>query len=268
MGRPTAPVLLSSGAVGLAILVTGCGAGPGAAPEGAESQQARPAADTPAPTPTPAPAPTPTPTPTPAPTQDPATPSAPAGAPSEPGAAGPPEGWVTYTTADGSLAFDHPAGWTVADAPEAPPAGVSVVVGDSTGRQLATLQTDLVTGAVCPAELPYSLLDAEPLPALAQGTVTPRFVFEGRTDPAVADPVAASTLAYGITAAPEPTGATACPLAHFFPWPPSGAAFGGVYDPFLVYPGKPPHIDTPHAYMETEEYQGIRAMITSLRPAG
>ena len=42
---------------------------------------------------------------------------------------------------------------------------------------------------MCPAELPYSLLDAEPLPALAQGTVTPRFVFEGRTDPAVADPV-------------------------------------------------------------------------------
>jgi hypothetical protein len=258
MGRPTAPVLMSSGAVGLAILLAGCGAGPGAAPEGSESQQARPAAATPAPTQTQ----------TPTPTQDPTTPSTPAGVPSEPGAAGPPEGWVTYTTADGSLAFDHPAEWTVADAPEAPPAGVSVVVGDATGRQLATLQTDLVTGAVCPAELPYSLLDAEPLPALAQGPVTPRFVFEGRTDPAVADPVAASTLAYGITAAPEPTGATACPLAHFFPWPPSGAAFGGIYDPFLVYPGKPPHIDTPHAYMETAEYQGIRAMITSLRPAG
>lgn len=145
--------------------------------------------------------------------------------------------------------------------------GVSVVVQDPAGRQVATLQTNLVTGAVCPAELPYALLDSEPLPALAQESGTPRFVFEGRTDPAVADPVAASTLAYGITSAPEPTGPTACPIAHFFPWPPSGAAFGGIYDPFEVYPGKPMHVDTPQAYMETEEYQDIRTMITSLRPS-
>ncbi|MDQ0736899.1 hypothetical protein [Arthrobacter agilis] len=178
------------------------------------------------------------------------------------------DGWATYTTADGGLSFDHPDGWTVADAPEPPPAGVSVVVGDATGRHLATLRTDLVTGAVCPAEIPYALLDAEPLPALTQGTATPRFVFEGRTDPAVPDPVTSSTLAYGITSAPEPTGPTACPIAHFFSWPPSGAAFGGVYDPHLVYPGKPPHTDTPQAYMETEEYRDLRAMITSLRPAG
>ncbi len=260
MGRPTARALMSSGALGLAVLLTSCSAGPGAEPGSPGSQQARPAAATPPPTQDA----------TEPPTDPPTTPSAtaPATAPPESGSTQPPDGWVTYTTADGSLAFDHPVGWTVADAPEPPPAGVSVVVGDATGRHLATLRTDLVTGAVCPAELPYALLDAEPLPALAQGTVTPRFVFEGRTDPAVADPVAATTLAYGITAAPEPTGPTACPLAHFFPWPPSGAAFGGVYDPYLVYPGKPPHIDTPQAYMETAEYQDIRMMLTSLRPAG
>ncbi|WP_104180475.1 hypothetical protein [Arthrobacter sp. B0490] len=241
MGRLTVRVVMSSGAVGLALLLSSCSPGPGPAPGDTGAQQPQPVAAGP-------------------------TASPPAGQPSADGTE-PADGWSTYTTSDGALSFDHPADWTVAGAPEPPPEGVSVVVGDETGRQLATLRTGLVTGAVCPAEIPYALLDTEPLPALTQGSATPRFVFEGRTDPAVPDPVAASTLAYGITSAPEPTGPTACPLAHFFSWPPSGAAFGGIYDPYLVYPGKPQHIDTPQAYMETPEYQDIRRMITSLRPA-
>jgi hypothetical protein len=78
----------------------------------------------------------------------------------------------------------------------------------------------------------------------------------------------ATVLAYGITSAPEPTGPEACPIAHFFSWPPSGAMFGGVYNPFDTSPGNEPHVDTPEAYKETAEYKNIRRMITSLRPAG
>jgi hypothetical protein len=283
MGRPATPALLSSGALCLALILSACGS-PGAGTGTPDaSDEAQPVSATSSGEPTPSDQPTDQPTGQPsdqptgsgAPTMSPAEPvpsgqpsgqpsDQPSGQPSDPAA----DGWATYTTSDGSLSFDYPADWDVADAPDAPPEGVLVVVGDGTGRRLATLRTNLVTGAVCPEELPYSLLDSEVLPALSQDSRTPRFVFEGRTDPSVADPVAASTLAYGITSGPEPTGPTACPIAHFFTWPPSGAAFGGTYDPFEIYPGKPEHIDTPQAYMETEEYKDIRAMITSLRPAG
>ncbi|BBE21425.1 hypothetical protein MN0502_03080 [Arthrobacter sp. MN05-02] len=250
MGRPATPALLSTGALCLAVVLSSCGT-PEAGSDAVapDTQEAQPASATGSADPAPSSSPSVEPT----------------AEPSEPALDG---DWTTYTTTDGSLSFDHPSDWTVAAVPEAPPEGVAVVVGDADGRQLATLQTNLVTGAVCPAELPYALLDAEVLPALDAGSGAPRFVFEGRTNPGVPDPVAASVLAYGITAAPEPTGPTACPISHFFTWPPSGAAFGGVYDPFEIYPGKPQHVDTPHAYMETEEYQDIRAMITSLRPAG
>lgn len=258
MGSSATPALVSTGALCLAVLLSSC-AGTDAVSSSTQDAQpatatspaasAAPAATTPSAAPTPSTEPT---------AETPASPTAPAV-----------DGtWTTYATTDGTLAFDHPADWTVTDAPETPPGGVSVVVEDAAGRELATLRTNLVTGAVCPAELPYALLDSQALPALAQDSGTPRFTFEGRTDPAVADPVAASTLAYGITSAPEPVGATACPISHFFTWPPSGAAFGGVYDPYEIYPGKPPNVDTPHAYMETAEYQDIRTMITSLRPAG
>ncbi|MHA7179934.1 hypothetical protein ACX80J_07415 [Arthrobacter sp. MDB2-24] len=272
MGRPATPALLSSGALCLALIISGCGspeAGAGT-PEASDEAQPVTATSSGEPVPSgqssdqPSEQPTGQPGGSAAPTPSPAGP-VPSGKPSDPAADG---NWATYTTSDGSLSFDHPADWDVSDAPEAPPKGVLVVVDDASGRRLATLRTHLVTGAVCPEELPYSLLDSEVLPALTQDSGTPRFVFEGRTDPSVADPVAASTLAYGITSGPEPTGPTACPIAHFFTWPPSGAAFGGTYDPFEIYPGKPQHIDTPQAYMETEEYQDIRAMITSLRPAG
>ncbi|MHA7282977.1 hypothetical protein [Arthrobacter sp. TMS2-4] len=263
MGRP-GTALLSSGALCLALLLSSCappeaGADP-ATPDTGETQDVVSApgtspAETPAPTGPPSEIPSEIPSETPSET------------PPDDGADGD-AGWATYTTPDGALSFDHPADWAVVASTPTPPQGVAVAVEDDAGRRLASLQTDLVTGAVCPAEVPYALLDSEPLPALAQASGTPTFVFEGRTDPSITDPMAASTLAYGITSAPLPEGPTACPIAHFFTWPPSGAAFGGVYDPYEIYPGKPMHIDTPQAYMETEEYQRIRTMLTSLRPAG
>jgi len=94
----------------------------------------------------------------------------------------------------------------------------------------------------------------------------PRFVFEGRSYPGTnptPDP-----LAYGITSAPAPSGPTACPIFHFFTWPPSAAMFGGAYNPFDPSIGDTPEPDTPQAYTQTAEYDDLRAMITSLRPAG
>ncbi|MDR6558345.1 hypothetical protein J2809_002715 [Arthrobacter pascens] len=182
----------------------------------------------------------------------------------------PAEGWKTFTAKDGSLSFDYPADWTIKDPAGQTPAGggVSVDVSKADGKSMATLRTNVVTGAECTKKQPYGLLDSQSLPALAQAGTTPRFTFESRTDREATDPMKATVLAYGITSAPEPAGPEACPIAHFFTWPPSGAMFGGVYNPFDTSPGNEPHVDTPEAYKETAEYKNIRRMITSLRPAG
>lgn len=177
--------------------------------------------------------------------------------------------WKNYTTADGQLMFGYPAEWTVKDRQaEAAPGGVFVEVLAQTGKSMATLRTNIVTGAECTEKYPYSLIDSRDLPALEQAGQAPRFVFEGRSNPSAADPALQNVLAYGITSAPQPSGPTACPIFHFFSWPPSGAMFGGVYNPFDTTPGNPPNVDNPQAYTQTAQYKDLRKMITSLRPAG
>lgn len=181
-----------------------------------------------------------------------------------------PEGWKTFTTSDGTLAFDLPSVWTVRDPAGQTPqgGGVFVEIRNPAGKSLATLRTNMVVGAECFKKQPYGMYDSEPLPALKQAGSTPRFTFESWQDDTATDPARMTVLDYGITSAPEPAGPTACPIFHFFNWPPSGAMFGGIYDPFDTTPGNPPNVDTPEAYMGTPEYKNIRAMITSLRPAG
>lgn len=260
MGRSATPTVLSTGALCLAFIVTSCGT--------PEANQATPPA-----APSTASPPSDTTTPSAGPedsvTSNPTTPATSAAATSPPASPAPAADLVTYTTSDGALSFDHPIGWAVAENPDtAASGGVSVVVHDAAGRQLATLQTDLVIGSVCSERVPYSVIDSQPLPALAQAGGMPTFRFESRTNPHATDAVQMTTFAYGITSSPDPTGPDACPIAHFFPWPPSGAAFAGIYDPFDTSPGRPMHVDTPQAYTETEEYQQIKAMITSLRPTG
>lgn len=176
-----------------------------------------------------------------------------------------PAGWKTFTTSDGTLAFDYPEAWTVKAAQSAEDGAFVELVSDY-GKTMATLRTNMVTGAECTKKLPFTVYDSEPIPALAQGGVTPRFVYEGRTDAGARDPAEALSLAYGITSAPEPAGDTACPIFHFFTWPPSGAMFGGVYDPFDTTPGGPMHVDTPEVYKDTTEYKYVKQAITSLRP--
>lgn len=178
--------------------------------------------------------------------------------------------WKSFTTSDGTLTFDIPASWIIKDpAGElAEGGGAFVEVSNPAGKLLATLRTNMATGSTCTERYPYGVLDKEPLPALAQAGTTPRFVFEQRSNPALPDREQMPVFGYGIVTAPEPTGDTACPIFHFFTWPPNAAMFSGVYDPFDTTPGNEPHVDTVFAYMETAEYRNIRKMITSLRPAG
>ncbi|MEO3932272.1 hypothetical protein WMO79_05595 [Micrococcaceae bacterium Sec7.4] len=180
-----------------------------------------------------------------------------------------PAGWKTFTTSDGTLAFDYPESWTIKDPADEPAeGGIAVDLVSDYGKTMASLRTNMVAGAECPEKFPFMMYDSEPVPALAQGGVIPRFVYEGRSDPASSDPAGSLTLAYGITSEPEPTGDAACPISHFFTWPPSGAIFGGAYNPFDTTPGGPTHVDTPEVYKDTTEYKYVKQAITSLRPAG
>ena len=195
---------------------------------------------------------------------------APTEAPSAPATPAPTAAdWKIFKTADGQLQFDYPAEWTVKDrGAEAASGGVFLEVLTKDGKSLATLVRNVATGSECTQRIPYQVLDLVPVPALVQEGVTPQFIFELRLYPAEKDPMKANVMAYGISSAPKPHGPDACPIFHYFNWPPGGASFGGVYNPFDTSPGNEPHVDSPEAYLETSEFKDIRKMITSLRPAG
>ncbi len=180
--------------------------------------------------------------------------------------------WTTFTTADGQLAFDHPSGWSVQDpAGELPSGGGTFAeVSNEAGRPLATLRTNMATGSTCTEKYPYSEFESQELPALAQNGAVPRFVFETRGDAAAPGPADTPAAAYGLTSVPAPTGGKACPIFHFFTWPPTAAMFGAFYTPDKNRtPGGESltYLEKARKYMETTEYQNIRRMITSLRPA-
>ena len=191
-----------------------------------------------------------------------------------PTAEGPSSGWKTFTTTDGGLSFDYPAGWTVKD-PGGALGGEFVDVLNAGGKEMAGLRTNIVTGAECVSETPYEVYDSEPMVALAEGGGgdggVPRYVYESRGDDTDAVATQSTIAAYGITLVPEESGVTACPMFHLFLWPPSGAFFGGTYNPDNnETPGDPslPYLEKAKLYASTPEYQDIRKMITSLRPAG
>ncbi len=185
-------------------------------------------------------------------------------------------GWKTFTTSDGTLSFDYPAAWTIKDpAGKAPLGGEFVDVLNAAGKQMAALRTNIVTGSECGDQQPYVLIDSQPMQALAEPGVAdqapPRYVFEGRGDFTAAQASPPTVASYGITMMPEVTGPTSCPMFQLFLWPPSGALFGQVYDPARnTTPGDPglPYLEKAKLYATTAEYQEVKKMITSLRPAG
>lgn len=210
---------------------------------------------------------------------EPATPTAtttaaPPGTTGSPSASAPPSAsWTTYTTAAGDLAFDLPAKWNIKDpAGElAEGGGAFAEVSSEDGRLLATLRTNMATGSTCTERYPYSVLESQDLPQLAQYGTVPRYTFETRGNDAAAGPPDTPAAAYGITTAPLPEGDSACYMFHFFNWPPNAATFGAFYNPELnLTPGDPslPYLEKAKLYAGTPEYADIRQMITSLRPAG
>ncbi|MCQ6272943.1 hypothetical protein M8J71_21015 [Pseudarthrobacter sp. R1] len=181
--------------------------------------------------------------------------------------------WMTFTTADGQLAFDLPAEWSVRDpAGELPEGGGAFAeVTNEAGKPLATLRTNMATGSTCTEKYPFSEFETQELPALAQNGDVPRYVFETRGDATAPGPADTPAAAYGITTVEAPTGGSACPIFHFFTWPPTAAMFGAFFNPENnVTPGAEslPYLEQARKYMDTPEYQDIRRMITSLRPAG
>ena len=181
-----------------------------------------------------------------------------------------PSGWQTFTTSDG-LSFDYPPDWTAKD-PGGDLGGAFVDVTNAAGKPMAQLRTNIVTGAECTEQYPYQVYDSQDLQSLVEpGSAdrgVPRYVFESRGDGT--GPAPTTLAAYGITMMPEETGPLACPMFHLFLWPPSGALFGGSYDPANnVTPGPAslPYLEKAKRYAGTAEYQLIRKMITSLRPA-
>jgi hypothetical protein len=171
------------------------------------------------------------------------------------------------------LVFDLPSAWSVKDpAGElAEGGGTFAEVTNQAGKPLATLRTNMATGSTCTERYPYSLLESQELAALAQDGVTPRYVFETRGDATNPGPADTPAAAYGITSVPAPTGDSACPIFHFFTWPPNAAMFGAFYNPANnETPGDAsvPYLEKAKMYAGTPEYQDIKRMITSLRPAG
>lgn len=184
--------------------------------------------------------------------------------------------WKTFTTSDGGLSFDYPARWSVRDpAGDMPLGGEFVDVVNENGKAMASLRTNIVTGAECMQKYPFVVFDSQPLQQLgergAADAPMPRFVFEARGDGTAPQAEPPTVAGYGITMMPEETGSTACPMFHLFLWPPSGALFGSAYNPENnTTPGDPslPYLEKAKLYAATPEYQDIRRMITSLRPAG
>ena len=185
-------------------------------------------------------------------------------------------GWKTFTTSDRDLTFDYPGDWTIKDpAGTSPLGGMFVEVLNAAGKPMAVLQTKVVTGLECVQQYPFTVLDSEPMPVLAETGVpnesAPRFMFETRGDPSAPARTDETIAAYGITMIPEKAGTLECPIFLLFRWPPSGAVFGAVYDPAVnATLGDPslPYLEKAKLYVEAGEYRNIRRMITSLRPAG
>lgn len=195
------------------------------------------------------------------------------GIPSATEAAAASEVWTQYTTADGQLTFDLPSIWMVRDpAGElAEGGGAFAEITNGAGKPLATLRTNMVTGSTCAQRYPYSVLESQELPALTQDGAMPRYVFETRGNATDSGSANTPRAAYGIVTGTAATGDSACPIFHFFNWPPSGAMFGAFYNPENnETPGDAslPYLEKAKKYAETAEYLNIKRMITSLRPAG
>lgn len=179
---------------------------------------------------------------------------------------------ASYTTADGMLKFDHPIGWTVQ--PLSSPSkdtynqtGEALEVVNADGQTMAELITGVVTGFVAVQGVPYVEFDYEPIPGLEDKESgrgeAPAFVFHGL------DHAAGFEADMAITGWGRQTDPESAVLPHGFEFIPgtSGAFFNRPMGPDTVLPVDPALTGAPRleAYMQTEEYKEIKAMMMSLR---
>ena len=183
-----------------------------------------------------------------------------------------PEAWTSYTTADGVLQFDHPAGWSVRalSSPAADqfnPTGVELEVVNEGGQVMGEVITGLVTGFVQVQGSPYHEFEYVPLTGLEdrepdRGDV-PAFVFQALELPE------GFSSQMAITGWGRFTGPESAVLIHGFSIDPgvSGAFFQRPIAPDTTLPVDPALTGAARleAYMQTEEYSNIKQMMMSAR---
>ncbi|MGW9405179.1 hypothetical protein ACWGQ2_14560 [Arthrobacter sp. NPDC055585] len=180
--------------------------------------------------------------------------------------------YVSYTTSDGMLQFDHPAGWTVrplfSPAKDVHPQALEAVeVINADGQTMGELITGVVTGFVALPGVPYIEFDYEPIAGLEDKEPgrgeAPAFVFHG-LDQAAGFEADMAVTGWGRQAAPQ-----SAVLPHGFEYIPgtSGAFFNRPLSTQTILPVDPALTGAPRlqAYMQTEEYQDVKAMMMSLR---
>lgn len=183
--------------------------------------------------------------------------------------------WQHFTSADGKVSFDYPAGWTVALTPGAS-SGLNLDVTDADGMKVASLNYGAPNGGLggaCGNPVPYSVLDstelALPYNTAAADTITPRFTFRALQE------AGRVTASYGITSSVAGKEGKSCMFYNVVSGP-SDSPFYSFADAVQVNTeGKAPignrkgakvftSMDEARAYMTTPEYADAKRMITSL----
>ena len=181
-----------------------------------------------------------------------------------------PAAWVSYTTPDGSLVFEHRADWTVQEQPALandPAGGVSLQVNDAGGDMVARLDTGLIADLICATpdeKVRYTEYDTEPMPELDSEQGTEQwFVYRSvaPSSPELGEPAAT----YAVITETGDRGQ--CGLFDFFTFTASsGGRFAGAYPADEVAAGQS-YLDGAAAYKDTAEFRDVKRMLVSLRDA-
>lgn len=181
--------------------------------------------------------------------------------------------WTSFTDGTGQATFEHPAGWTISEAPQKTQLGAfnTVEVKNPAGKTMATLSLvyDGAGGPACPEPKPFSTLDSVVLDIPQKASKLREFP---RGPSAFVFRVIESDKVYGSMALndiPLDPGTVTCgldntilapdnvPFAHFGDslWlEASGREAALTFD----------SVAEAKAYMQTQEYQDVKRMLVSL----
>lgn len=181
--------------------------------------------------------------------------------------------WTSFTDGTGQATFEHPAGWTLSEAPQKTDVGAfnTVEVRNPAGKTMATLSLayDGAGGPACPEPKPFAMLDSVVLDIPQKASKLREFP---RGPSAFVFRVIQSDKVYGsmaLTDIPQSPGTVTCgldnmilapddvPFVHFGDslWlEASGRAAALTFD----------SLAEAKAYMKTQEYQDVKKMLVSL----